>query len=166
MISERQLVERHVERVTLSTGSVVIALKSKTTDTETGVGAAHTKTIVVPFKPKRGRPRRDILHALDTESGAHSGVRADTRQVLLRGIAKARGWASELAEGRAESIEAIAAREEYTPRYIRQILPLAFLAPDIITAVLVNTIPADLGISRLIDGLPYSWKQQRQKLGC
>jgi len=45
-------------------------------------------------------------------------------------------------------------------------LPLAFLAPEIITAILANTVPADLGISRLIDGLPYSWKQQKQKFGC
>ena len=93
-------------------------------------------------------------------------MRADTRQLLLCGIAKARSWASELAEGRTETIEAIAAREEFSPRYIRQMLPLAFLGPDIITAILANAIPADVGISRLIDGLPYSWKQQQQKFGC
>lgn len=164
--AERQLVQKHVEQVTLSANSLLITLKPNATDPETGVGVTRAEMIVIPFKPKRGRPRRDILHASDTESDAHSGVRADTRQVLLRGIAKARDWASELAEGRTPSVEVIAAREDFTPRYVRQILPLAFLAPDIIAAVLANTIPANLGISRLIDGLPYSWKQQRQKLRC
>jgi DNA invertase Pin-like site-specific DNA recombinase len=170
MTAERQLIETHVERITLSKGSVVIALKPQAGITEVGSDVGNTarraETIVIPFKSKRGRPRRDILRALDDDADANSGVRADTRQLLLRGIAKARGWANELAEGRTESIEAIAAREEYSPRYIRQMLPLAFLAPDIITAILANTIPADLGISRLIDGLPYSWKQQQEKFGC
>jgi len=168
MTAERQLIETQVERITLSKGSVVVALKPKPGDAESDAGnaPARAETIVIPFKPKRGRPRRDILHALDNETDTNSGVRADTRQLLLRGIAKARNWASELADGRTESIEAIAAREEYSPRYVRQMLPLAFLAPDIITAIFANTVPADLGISRLIDGLPYSWKQQQQKLGC
>jgi hypothetical protein len=54
----------------------------------------------------------------------------------------------------------------YSPRYIRQILPLAFLAPDIVTAMLANTVPVDLRMSHLIDGLPYPWKQQREKFDC
>jgi hypothetical protein len=75
-------------------------------------------------------------------------------------------WASELAEARIDSIEAIAAREGYSTGYVRQILPLAFLAPDIVTSILANTIPVDLRIAHLIDGLPYSWKQQREKFDC
>jgi hypothetical protein len=54
----------------------------------------------------------------------------------------------------------------HSPRYIRQILPLAFLAPDIVTAMLANTVPVDLRMSHLIDGLPYPWKQQREKFDC
>jgi DNA invertase Pin-like site-specific DNA recombinase len=170
MTAERRLLETHVERITVFKASVVIALKpqAKATETEYDGDNAATlvETIVIPFKPKRGKPRRDILRVLDRENDTNSGVRADTRQLLLRGIAKARSWANELADGRTESIEAIAAREEYSPRYIRQMLPLAFLVPNIVMAIMANTIPVDLGVSRLTDGLPYSWNQQRQKLGC
>jgi hypothetical protein len=63
------------------------------------------------------------------------------------------------------NIESIAARERYSPRDIRLMPPLAFLAPHIVMAILANAIPVDLGISRPTDGLPYSWKQQRDKFG-
>ena len=159
---DRQLIEDHLERVTVSSESLVVTLKSRSTASDQ---LKAVETIVVPFRKRNTRPRRDILRTSDSDDEC-SGVRADTRQILLRGIAKARCWADELATGRVDSVEAIATREDYTPRHVRQMLPLAFLAPNIITAILANTVPADLRISHLTDGLPYSWRQQREKFDC
>jgi site-specific DNA recombinase len=44
------------------------------------------------------------------------------------------------------------------------ILSLAFLAPDIVKAAAIGTLPRGFGVSRLID-LPVSWKEQRLTLG-
>jgi site-specific DNA recombinase len=169
-VGDRELIAAHVECVTVSEASLAILLKPRI-PAEEQQGAANnlstaTETIVVPFRTARKTPRREIVRVQESEIDEPLGVRSDKRQLLLRGIAKARAWACELAEARIESIEAIAARENYSPRHVRQMLPLAFLAPDIVTAILANAIPADLRISHITGGLPYSWKQQREKFDC
>jgi DNA invertase Pin-like site-specific DNA recombinase len=166
-IGEKLLIETHVERIIVSKESLTIVFRplAQTEEMQSETTLA-TETIIVPLRTKNRKRRRDILRVPNDGTDEPVGVRSDKRQVLLRGIAKARVWASELAEARIDSIEAIAVREDYTPRYVRQMLPLAFLAPDIVTAILANTIPVDLRIAHLIDGLPYSWKQQREKFDC
>jgi hypothetical protein len=54
----------------------------------------------------------------------------------------------------------------YSKRYTRRLLPLAFLAPDIIQAILEGTQPPRLKLADLLDtNLPLSWAQQRKILG-
>jgi hypothetical protein len=39
------------------------------------------------------------------------------------------------------------------------------LAPDIVEAILDGHQPPDLGIQKLLRGLPLSWAEQRKRLG-
>ena len=55
-------------------------------------------------------------------------------------------------------------REGLPERSARSILSLAFLAPDIVKAAVMGTLPRGFGVSRLID-LPASWAEQRRTLG-
>ncbi|MGD1037362.1 MAG: hypothetical protein ABR878_09215 [Roseiarcus sp.] len=43
-------------------------------------------------------------------------------------------------------------------------MSLAFLAPDIVKAAVMGTLPRGFGVSRLID-LPINWAEQRKALG-
>jgi len=54
-----------------------------------------------------------------------------------------------------------------TDRYVRRLLDLAFLAPDIIAAILEGSQPAGLSAERLIrlPNLPAGWAEQRRLLG-
>lgn len=54
---------------------------------------------------------------------------------LLKAIARARGWFDELIAGRTVSMVAIAQREGISDRYVSTLMPLAFLAPDIVEAI-------------------------------
>ena len=50
-------------------------------------------------------------------------------------------------------------------RYIRKILPLAYLAPDITEAILHGTQSPTLELKHLVGGkLPLSWNEQRTLL--
>jgi hypothetical protein len=53
------------------------------------------------------------------------------------------------------------------PGDVSRILPLAFLAPDIVEAVLDGRQPIELTAARLkrMRDLPLEWAQQRQRLG-
>ena len=44
-------------------------------------------------------------------------------------------------------------------------LPLAFLSPRIIAAIVDGTAPADLTVTGLAKALPYSWIEQEQNIG-
>jgi hypothetical protein len=80
-------------------------------------------------------------------------------------IAQARSWVDELANGRLGSFAALARREGKAERHIRLLLPLAFLSPRIVSALLDGTAPADLTITALARALPWSWAEQEQRLG-
>ena len=59
----------------------------------------------------------------------------------------------------------IAAREGKSERYVRMVLPLAFLAPDIVEIAASHRLPEGWGVSKLLADLPASWTGQRSALG-
>ena len=50
-------------------------------------------------------------------------------------------------------------------RYAGRILQFAFLAPDIVEAILEGRQPPDLTVQKLLRGLPLGWAEQRRRLG-
>jgi site-specific DNA recombinase len=96
----------------------------------------------------------------------HSSAKADP--ALLKAIARARSWWKDLESGAIPSITAIAQRNGVTDGYVGQLLPLAFLAPTVIEAVIAGTIPPDLTVEALVKRteLPLDWAHQRQMLNC
>lgn len=61
----------------------------------------------------------------------------------------------------------IAIREKVSDSYVKKVMPLAFLAPDIIAAILAGRQPADLTNQKLICEVEISldWQEQRRGLG-
>jgi hypothetical protein len=76
-------------------------------------------------------------------------------------IAKARRWTADLVSGAIADTASLAAREGCSERHIRMVLPLAFLAPDIVTAALANRLPPRISISKIWSDLPLDWSEQR-----
>lgn len=69
---------------------------------------------------------------------------------------------SRVSNGDAGSIQDIADRESVCPIYTGQLLPLAFLAPDLIEAILDGRQPERLSLVSLIRAtLPMRWSEQR-----
>jgi DNA invertase Pin-like site-specific DNA recombinase len=86
---------------------------------------------------------------------------------LIALVADARRWVCELLEGKSCTIQQITEREGLRSGSVSRILPLAWLAPDITTAILEGRQPPGLTAKSLRDlpGLPLSWEQQRRILG-
>jgi DNA invertase Pin-like site-specific DNA recombinase len=87
--------------------------------------------------------------------------------ILLKAIARARGWFDDLVTGRASSLTAVAMREGISNRYVSHLLPLAFLAPDIVEAISVGRHPVGLTVETLVKriDLPLGWDEQKALLG-
>ncbi len=86
---------------------------------------------------------------------------------LFRLVAKAHTWFKDITSGKVVSIQDIARRENIDLGDVSRILPLAFLAPDIVEAIAKNKQPEDLTAHRLkrIAKLPLDWQQKRALLG-
>ncbi len=88
----------------------------------------------------------------------------DTKLVSL--LADAHRWVDDLAKGRAISVRDLAQQNDRDPSEVSRTLPLAFLAPDIVDAILDGRQPLDLTphqLKRLV--LPRRWDDQRCRLG-
>lgn len=86
---------------------------------------------------------------------------------LIKAIAKATCWFDELSTGRARTLKDIAASNNVSERYVGTILPLAFLAPEIVEDIIAGQQPSDLTAEALIrrTNLPMAWSEQRRALG-
>ena len=111
---------------------------------------------------RRGVETRLVIADAPPRSGT-TGVDA----TLVKAIVRGRQWFEALARGKAGSIAEIAQAEGVTVRYVGRLLPLAFLAPDIVQSVLAGTQPAHLTTELLPKRaeLSLSWEEQKALLG-
>ncbi len=84
---------------------------------------------------------------------------------LIKALTRAHRWKHKLFSGEAPSIRAISNAAGLTERYVGRLLRLAFLAPDIVEAVLDGHQSAELELGRLIKGIPLAWDDQRRMFG-
>jgi hypothetical protein len=86
---------------------------------------------------------------------------------LIRAMAKAHAWARQLIAGEVASITEIAKRSDTSRSRASSILTLAFLAPDIVEAILDGRQPPEVNLELLTGtgGIPLSWVEQRRLYG-
>lgn len=116
-------------------------------------------TFEIPFqKRQNGRAKPIIIAPEDA---------AQTDPDLISLVADARRWARELLEGKYSSIQKLTEREGLRGGAVSRILPLAWLAPDISTAILEGRQPPHLTAKtlRMLPELPLDWAEQRRVLG-
>ena len=109
--------------------------------------------------------RRGVETRLILTDGQES--KANPEPKLIMAVAQGRQWFAELIEGDVQSVRDLAKRHGVDQGDVSRALPLAFLAPDIVVAILAGRQPVELTASRLkrIGDLPVSWAEQRRTLG-
>ena len=83
---------------------------------------------------------------------------------LIKAIARAHDWYERIARGQVTGIRSIAKTAGLDERYAGRILRCAFLAPDIVDAIVEGRQPPDLTLHDLLSDLPSDWIEQRQRL--
>ena len=113
----------------------------------------------VPFQKRQNGRAKPIIIAPE------DAPQPDPDLIAL--VADARRWADELLAGKSSSIQQITEREGLRSGSVSRILPLAWLAPDISTAILEGRQPPHLNAKSLrnLPELPLDWNEQRQILG-
>jgi site-specific DNA recombinase len=168
--NDRDLLERHLERVTLTPNHLELRLREliepRQADHPVNDGSseppiAHVTTITIPWSSPVAATVKGIIHV----PAHNTPIKAGRREALLIAIVKARQWIDDLAHGRAASFAVIARREGKAERHIRLLAPLAFVSPRIVSALLDGTAPADLTLTKLARALPYCWAEQERRVG-
>jgi site-specific DNA recombinase len=84
---------------------------------------------------------------------------------LIKALARARGWYEKVVQGKAFDMRSLAREAGLTERYVGKVFRSAFLAPDIVEAILAGRQPQVLNFDKLSQNVPLSWVEQRERLG-
>jgi site-specific DNA recombinase len=95
----------------------------------------------------------------------HPGPTQAPASSLLKALARGRQWYEWIVAGEVSGRRSIAQRLGLNERHVGRVLECAFLAPDIVEAILDGRQPPDLTFKKLTHGLPLSWIEQRKQLG-
>ncbi len=163
----RQVLERLVESITLGSGSLCIQIRkvglgeilSAETEGDRDRSEEHYD-LTLPISPRR----RGVEARLLIGDGKTSPPPDEALVALVR--KGHRRW-EKLVNGEVGSVQELAKAEGVHASDIGRSLHIAFLAPDIIKAILAGRQPAELTATQLrrIGNLPIEWAHQKAMLG-
>jgi site-specific DNA recombinase len=78
---------------------------------------------------------------------------------------RAHDWYERIVAGAVHDLRSLARETGLNERYIGRVLQCAFLAPDVIEAILDGRQPSELTLERLLKKLPVDWAEQRMRFG-
>ena len=166
--AQRRLLHQLLHRVTLHPDSIQIALARFGIETailgKTPESAAQSQELINLTNPvvmkRRGVEAKLIV-------GHAQGEAAMPSRDLIALLVRAHRWFGQLARGKVRSAREIARLEEYDPGEVSRTMQLAFLAPDIVEAILSGRQPVELTPRCLmrIGEIPLEWRSQRRLLG-
>jgi site-specific DNA recombinase len=107
----------------------------------------------------RLKHRKGAIH-IEPAVGTISSGQID--KSLIRAVCLTRTWAERLARGDFKTITELAEHYGYWDHYVANLMPLAWLAPDLVEDILEGRQPAGLTLGKLkYRQLPMDWQAQR-----
>jgi site-specific DNA recombinase len=171
-VSDRDAIDRCVERVVVHRNSIEIGLRKSGADEATegdmSVATFHmpdgdeqpdttpAAVITVPWDAPRSASVKGILH----QPSGKRMLKPEARDTILLAIAKARSWIDDFASGRVQSFAEIAHRERKVERHIRLLAPLAFTPPALLAEIITGSAPNDLTVTTLAQAISYTWEHE------
>src|SRR5207244_12335773 len=134
--NEKDTILIRVRRSRLCGGTVMPTLSENPSDSPIEL------TTPVAFR-RRGVEMRLVLPAVASQND-----RSKCDPTLIKAIARGRAWFEELAAGRARSLRELAERDGITRRYVRRLVDLAFLSPELVEAILQGRQPVERTATR------------------
>ena len=126
------------------------------------LGANGALNFLIPIELKR----RGVESKLVMQVSSGSPTPRDAKLVCR--LADAHRWIDDLGQGRAVSLRHLARQYNRDVGEVSRTLPIAFLAPDIVAAILHGRQAIELTPRQLlrIGTMPHRWDDQRRRLGC
>jgi DNA invertase Pin-like site-specific DNA recombinase len=161
--SQREILLHILQRVVITQDSITIVLKAQALGARLGLPSIDRNEEIQISYPiairRRGAETRLVIEN-PTEP-----AKPDGKLVTL--VFQAHRWFNELRDRPSSSVHELGNKYGVNSADVSRILPLAFLAPDIVEAILDGRQPPELTAARLkrMRDLPLDWQQQRRYLG-
>jgi hypothetical protein len=163
----------HADRIDLDVGSVRLVswllsegvgegINDRNRASNANADGAEQTLIRLSIPASLQRTGKEMKFIVD---GAVNSALPDT--TLIRLLVRSQKIATRMFEPNCPPLDAVAREERITASYATRLVRLAFLAPDIVTAILVGKQPAGLTANKLMADtrLPLDWRDQRGALG-
>jgi DNA invertase Pin-like site-specific DNA recombinase len=164
--TDRELIERHLLRATLSMTAITLQLRqdiadaSGSDDLPAAGSLAAAPTVTIPWTAPAAAPAKGIVHV----PAHNTPMKPGSRETLLIAVAKARQWLKGIERG--QTFAEIADGQGKAERHIRHLVRLAFVSPRIIAAIIDGTAPSGLTATTLMAGLSLFWAEQQQRISA
>jgi len=100
---------------------------------------------------------------LSVPGRAPRGSRVTPDQAWVKAIARAYGWRRQLEKGEVTCVSELAEEMGVGQRYIAQLIPLGWMAPDLIEGILDGSVQPAIPLSHLkTKDLPLDWSAQKR----
>jgi hypothetical protein len=164
--ADRDLIERHVDRVIIGPQAVEVRLTPSAAKEspelhrdELDASGPTSTPLMLPWETPAFAAVKGIVHT----PTAAPRMTPEACGALLAAIAKARGWVEHLRLGRVATLAEIAECEGLGERHVRVLAPLAFVAPRVIAAIADDSAVGYATVTGLAQRLPDSWAEAREK---
>jgi hypothetical protein len=115
-------------------------------------------TVMVPIRIKRRGLRKAVI--LPDGGSLDSRPWDATPTPLQLALARGHRWLAMMESGEVTSMKEIARREGVNDSYVSRMVNLTTLAPDIVAAILDETLPPEVTLFELAAGTPLVWREQ------
>jgi site-specific DNA recombinase len=139
----------------LGKGEIVLAVQEPDITAQNGEGRSPITEIRIAWNSREG--------AIAVSQPVPGSGEFD--QKLIQALIRARCWAAALVNNDFVSVEQLAATVKLHPKVVRQNLRLAFLSPDITSAILEGRQPSGLSLTKIPKLLPLPWTEHQRLLG-
>jgi hypothetical protein len=137
-------------------------LKAQDPATVTHDSNAYEETLILNIE---GRVRRCGGEVRLIVEGAQEHEPARPVPAMIKAVARAHEWYEQIVEGKSFGGRAIAATTGLDERYVSVIIRCAFLAPDIVEAILDGRQPPNFTLAKITSRPSMNWAEQRRHLG-
>jgi hypothetical protein len=158
----KAVVHRAAEKITLTPGSILIDIQFAGLFPDLVADADRTvHTITLPFHMRR----RGVEAKIVIPGAKIQSIHPDEN--LVRLIQRSHQWWQQLVSEPSCNIEKLAKGSNIAACEATRFLPLAFLAPDIVGAILEGRQPVGLNVQKIkkLGPIPSDWVEQRRIFG-
>ena len=122
--------------------------------------------IVIPMQLKRRGNRKEIIIP-DGAPSPDDGQALSPRvhRPLAIAVARAHRWKDLLAGDAFPTMNDLAEQLDLDRAYVRRLMNLTLLAPDLVEAILDGDEPSGLSLATLAESIPVAWEEQRRGFG-